>query len=216
MDLMDTVSMMNSPDYKERFKAEYYQLKIRYDKLHKMCIRYEAGTLNFTPTCSLELLKEQKAHMGNYLRCLEIRAEIEGIELQLRRIHTMFEIIMETVIQIIATLLLTLIGVLGTWLTIKISKKAELANIAAATNEATRAAQTTVLELQQTTVAAMKAAHEDGKLTEDEIKNLSAMLLEKALDKMSEPAKALLMAAGVDISAIITGAGEAMIGAMKK
>ena len=54
------------------------------------------------------------------------------------------------------------------------------------------------------------------KLTEDEIKNLSAMLLEKALDKMSEPAKALLMAAGVDISAIITGAGEAMIGAMKK
>lgn len=128
----------------------------------------------------------------------------------------MFEIIMETVVQIIATLLLTLIGVLGTWLTIKISKKAELANIAAATNEATRAAQTTVLELQQTTVEAMKAAHEDGKLTEDEIKNLSAMLLEKALDKMSEPAKALLMAAGVDISAIITGAGEAMIGAMKK
>jgi hypothetical protein len=128
----------------------------------------------------------------------------------------MFEIIMETVIQIIATLLLTLIGVLGTWLTIKISKKAELASIAAATNEATKAAQTTVLELQQTTVAAMKAAHEDGKLTEDEIKNLSAMLLEKALDKMSEPAKALLMAAGVDISAIITGAGEAMIGAMKK
>lgn len=128
----------------------------------------------------------------------------------------MFEIIMETVMQIIATLLLTLIGVLGTWLTIKISKKAELANVAAATNEATRAAQTTVLELQQTTVAAMKAAHEDGKLTEDEIKNLSAMLLEKALDKMSEPAKALLMAAGVDISAIITGAGEAMIGAMKK
>lgn len=128
----------------------------------------------------------------------------------------MYEIIMETVVQIVGTLLLTLIGVLGTWLTIKISKKAELASIAAATNEATKAAQTTVLELQQTTVEAMKAAHEDGKLTEDEIKNLSAMLLEKALDKMSEPAKALLVAAGVDISAIITGAGEAMIGAMKK
>ena len=128
----------------------------------------------------------------------------------------MYEIIMETVVQIVATLLLTLIGVLGTWLTIKISKKAEMASIAAATNEATKAAQTTVLELQQTTVEAMKAAHEDGKLSEDEIKNLSAMLLEKALDKMSEPAKALLMAAGVDISAIITGAGEAMIGAMKK
>ena len=81
MDLKDTIPMMNNPDYKERFKAEYYQTKIRYEKLQKMCIKYEAGTLNFTPTCSLELLKEQKAHMGNYLRCLEIRAEVEGIEL---------------------------------------------------------------------------------------------------------------------------------------
>ena len=69
------------PDYKERMKAEYRQLKERYDKLHKMCIRYEAGTLDFTPNCRLELLKEQKAAMGNYLRCLEIRAEIEGVAL---------------------------------------------------------------------------------------------------------------------------------------
>ena len=81
MELKDTIPMMDKPDYKERFKAEYYQTMIRYEKLHKMCIKYEAGTLNFTPTCSLELLKEQKAHMGNYLRCLEVRAEIEGIEL---------------------------------------------------------------------------------------------------------------------------------------
>lgn len=81
MELKDTIALMDNPDYKERFKAEYYQLKIRYEKLHKMCIKYEAGTLNFTPTCSLELLKEQKSYMGNYLRCLEIRAEIEGIEL---------------------------------------------------------------------------------------------------------------------------------------
>lgn len=81
MELKETIEMMNSADYKERFKAEYMQLKIRYEKLHKMCIKYEAGTLNFTPSCSLELLKEQKFHMGNYLRCLEVRAEIEGIEL---------------------------------------------------------------------------------------------------------------------------------------
>ena len=81
MELKDTIEMMNSSDYKERFKAEYRQTKIRYDKLHKMCIKYEAGTLNFTPKCSLELLKEQKMYMGNYLRCLEPRAEIEGVEL---------------------------------------------------------------------------------------------------------------------------------------
>lgn len=81
MDLKDTIPMMESADYKERFKAEYHQLKVRYDKLDAMTVKYEAGTLNFTPTCSLELLKEQKKHMGNYLRCLKIRAEIEGIEL---------------------------------------------------------------------------------------------------------------------------------------
>ena len=69
------------PDYKERMKKEYWQLKDRYEKLHKMCIKYEAGTLDFTPTCSLDLLKEQKGAMGNYLRCLEVRAQIEGIEL---------------------------------------------------------------------------------------------------------------------------------------
>ena len=69
------------PDYKERMKKEYWQLKERYTKLHNMCIKYEAGTLDFTPTCSLELLKEQKGAMGNYLRCLEVRAEIEGVKL---------------------------------------------------------------------------------------------------------------------------------------
>lgn len=69
------------PDYKERMKKEYWQLKERYTKLHNMCIKYEAGTLAFTPTCSLELLKEQNGAMGNYLRCLEVRAEIEGVVL---------------------------------------------------------------------------------------------------------------------------------------
>lgn len=81
MKLKDTIKLMESEDYKERFKAEYYQTKIRYDKLHKMIIKYEAGTLNFTPTCSKELLKEQAMYMGNYLRTLEIRAEIENIDL---------------------------------------------------------------------------------------------------------------------------------------
>ena len=81
MEIKDTIEMMNSADYKERFRAEYYQTKIRYEKLHKMTVKYEAGTLNFTPTCSLELLKKQKGFMGQYLNCLEIRAEIEGIKL---------------------------------------------------------------------------------------------------------------------------------------
>ena len=81
MELKDTIELMNSTDYKERFRAEYYQTKIRYDKLDKMCCLYEAKKLNFTPSCPLELLTEQKRHMGNYLHCLQVRAAIEEIEL---------------------------------------------------------------------------------------------------------------------------------------
>lgn len=81
MELKDTVYLMNSSDYKGRFRAEYYQTKIRYSKLHRMITKYEAGTLNFEPTCSLELLKEQESYMYKYLCTLEVRAEIEGVKL---------------------------------------------------------------------------------------------------------------------------------------
>ena len=80
-DLVGTISLMQSDDYKERFIAEYYQTKIRYDKLHKMIVKYEANTLNFEPNCPIELLMEQAEYMGKYLHILEVRAEIEGIEL---------------------------------------------------------------------------------------------------------------------------------------
>lgn len=81
IDLRETIDMMNSADYKERFRAEYWQTEVRYRKLHNMVIKYEAGTLDFTLTCSIELLKKQKAAMGQYLYWLEVRAEIEGIDL---------------------------------------------------------------------------------------------------------------------------------------
>ena len=81
MELLDTVKLMESDDYKERFKAEYLQTKIRYDKLLKMIVKYESNTLDFEPSCSIELLKKQASTMGQYVYCLEMRAEIEGIEL---------------------------------------------------------------------------------------------------------------------------------------
>lgn len=70
-----------SSDYKARFVGEYVELKIRYNKLHKMLIKYEAGTLGFEPTCDISILEDQAYHMGNYLKQLEIRAEIEKITL---------------------------------------------------------------------------------------------------------------------------------------
>lgn len=79
--LSDTIDLMCSNDYKDRFKAEYYQTKIRYDKLHKMLVKYSAGTLEFQPSCPIEILRNQCSHMGSYLYDLEVRAEIEKIEL---------------------------------------------------------------------------------------------------------------------------------------
>lgn len=81
MELRDTAEMMNSTDYKERFKAEYYQLEARIGKLDKMLTDWIDGKLTFTPSCSFELLLQQLGHMKSYSVLLEKRARIEGIEL---------------------------------------------------------------------------------------------------------------------------------------
>lgn len=83
MELKDTVDLMNSEEYKDRFKAEYLQTKIRYDKLHQMLVKWDAGTLDFTPTCTKSQLLIQKRYMGEYLNILEVRAEVEGIDISM-------------------------------------------------------------------------------------------------------------------------------------
>lgn len=79
MKLIDTVEMMNSENYKERFRAEYFQLQIRIDGLANMLIKMENGTLDFTPKCSYDLLNGQLIAMNLYAGCLRERAEIENI-----------------------------------------------------------------------------------------------------------------------------------------
>ena len=106
----DTVHLMLSGDYRERFVAEYRQTKIRYERLKRFNNQIEAAQLkrangaqtNWTAMlaqimnaqsvtendvhepkhdCPAELLREQQRKMGEYLHILEIRAVIEGIEL---------------------------------------------------------------------------------------------------------------------------------------
>lgn len=81
MELKDTVDLMTSSDYKDRFKAEYYQVKIRVEKLDKLLQDFYDNKLDFTPTSSIDLLQAQLTDMKNYMRKLEYRAEAEGIEL---------------------------------------------------------------------------------------------------------------------------------------
>ena len=90
MELKNTVEMMLSTDYKERFKAEYYQVKERYERLKAFNTKIEAASRTDymdSPVempkhdCPDDLLREQQAFMGKYLHILEVRAVIEKIEL---------------------------------------------------------------------------------------------------------------------------------------
>lgn len=80
-ELKGTVDLMLSEDYKERFVAEFMQLKIRYERLRAMLDKWDEGQLNFEPTCPRELYDKQIEGMETYLDVLSDRAEIEGIEL---------------------------------------------------------------------------------------------------------------------------------------
>lgn len=80
-ELSDTVDMMISEDYKDRLKAEYYQLNIRADALRKILRDWEMGKLKFKPTCDYGFLLKQFQLMDEYRMILRVRAQIEGIEL---------------------------------------------------------------------------------------------------------------------------------------
>ena len=91
MELKDTIEMMQSADYKERFKAEYHQTKIRYEKLKAFNNKIEAADramfikgVRIEPPrhdCPSDMLREQQSIMEQYLHILEVRAVIEGVEL---------------------------------------------------------------------------------------------------------------------------------------
>lgn len=81
MELKDTAAWMCSPDYQERFKAEYFQLKTRLEKLESMLKRWDTGELDFDPICSRHLYDGQVNAMRWYMTVLETRAGIEKIDL---------------------------------------------------------------------------------------------------------------------------------------
>jgi hypothetical protein len=91
-ELKETTKLMTSTDYKERFVAEYWQTKIRYEKLKAFNTKIEAAQrVRFSDVenklkepihdCPADILIEQQHILGEYLHILEIRAVIEGIDL---------------------------------------------------------------------------------------------------------------------------------------
>lgn len=72
---------MLSTDYKERFKAEYYQVVIRYKRLKNMLENWDNNKLTFTPTCPRSTYNMQIKAMTDYIAVLEARAVMEDIVL---------------------------------------------------------------------------------------------------------------------------------------
>lgn len=79
--LNDTVELMNSSDYRERFIAEYKQLAIRYKGLREMLDKWDHDELDFKPTCPRSTYNMQIKAMVDYIAVLEARAVMEGIVL---------------------------------------------------------------------------------------------------------------------------------------
>lgn len=80
-ELAVTARMMVSADYKERFKAEYIQVKNRYNGLLAMIEKWDNNNLPFVPTCPRETYSFQLKAMKEYMDILVVRAKIECIEL---------------------------------------------------------------------------------------------------------------------------------------
>jgi hypothetical protein len=81
IELKDTVELMTSSDYKDRFKAEYFQLKTRVLKLRDMLDKWDHNALSFTPTCPRSLYDWQMESMLKYMAALEARATIENVDI---------------------------------------------------------------------------------------------------------------------------------------
>ena len=81
--LEQTVELMNSESYKERFIAEYAQLAIRTQRLDRVLRSIEDNTCPkcFEPSCDIAILKSQWKSMNAYLATLIFRAAIEDIDL---------------------------------------------------------------------------------------------------------------------------------------
>lgn len=76
-----TGTKMYDADYKVRMVAEYFQLETRASKLSTFIGKYKRNELDFTPSCSIDVLQEQLTAMTQYLQVLTKRIQIENIDI---------------------------------------------------------------------------------------------------------------------------------------
>ena len=128
---------------------------------------------------------------------------------------TVAGVAIKTGLDVIEAACVMLLTVAGTAWAAKNKDKAYLQNINIAFDNVFKMAKITVGELKQTVVDSMKAAADDGKLSDEQIQKLQRELLAKTLEKLDAPTKDVLAAAGADICAIIAGVGEDWVRELK-
>lgn len=128
---------------------------------------------------------------------------------------TVVGVAFKTGLDVIEAACMMLLTVAGTAWAAKNKDKAYLQNINIAFDNVFKMAKITVGELKQTVVDGMKAAADDGKLSDEQIQELQGELLAKTLEKLDAPTKDVLAAAGADICAIIAGVGEDWVRELK-
>ena len=72
--LEETIELMTSPDYKDRFKAEFEQLSFRINKLDAFLDKWNKGELKITPKSPREWFEKQRQAMADYGQVLAARA----------------------------------------------------------------------------------------------------------------------------------------------
>lgn len=82
MRLADTVNLMYSNDWKDRFIAEYIQLQIRIIKLEEV-LNNTSDSFTAPDSMTKAIMFKQLDAMESYKVCLEKRADIAGIDLHL-------------------------------------------------------------------------------------------------------------------------------------
>lgn len=123
--------------------------------------------------------------------------------------------VMPTLIEMVSTILIAVIGYYGAKLVAKLNTNKNLSNVSQATSDVVKTTQSVVLELQQTCVADWKKEAADGKLTDAQIATLKTMLQTRVMAILSEDTTKLLKAAGSDLTQMIQSSAESAILEMK-
>lgn len=125
--------------------------------------------------------------------------------------ESIVNVVIESAANVAAILLAAVLTYAINYLRVIVANKLKMQSTALALSSLDTAVAQTVAELQQTLVEDLKAASEDGKLDDDEIKMLGELLVKGATAKLSEPAAELIKAAGIDIAEYIKSVAEGYV-----